>query len=188
MGSKTFSCNSLMQSIEKMIVFLIHFLPSFEKIKLPLRYFGYFFNCFSFWEVGCAKIFVKSFCLYMTQRYSSNFFQLPTEGVSHHTHHLDSKLFFCLFCHFIHVFFFHLFSKSLIDYYMLLSMKIILEKALKTLIRLSDPGPIEKSSLCPGWSTGTKRMRIVLEKDPKTLIRLSDPGPIEKSPLWFGIL
>ena len=83
--------------IEKMIVFLIHFLPSFEKIKLPLRYFGYFFNCFSFWEVGCAKIFVKSFCLYMTQRYSSNFFQLPTEGVSHHTHHLDPKLFFVFF-------------------------------------------------------------------------------------------
>ena len=151
MGSKTFSCNSLMQSIEKMIVFLIHFLPSFEKIKLPLRYFGYFFNCFSFWEVGCAKIFVKSFCLYMTQRYSSNFFQLPTEGVSHHTHHLDSKLFFCLFCHFIHIFFFHLFSKSLIDYYMLISMKIMLEKAPKTLTRLSDPGPIEKSPLCRYW-------------------------------------
>ena len=117
MSSETFSCNSLMQSFERMIVFLIHFLPSFEKIKLPLRYSGNFFNCFSFWEVGCAKIFVKSFCLYMTQRYSSNFFQLPTEGVSHHTHHLDSKLFFCLFCHFIHIFFFHLFSKSLIDYY-----------------------------------------------------------------------
>ena len=105
MGSKTFSCNSLMQSIEKMIVFLIHFLPSFEKIKLPLRYFGYFFNCFSFWEVGCAKTFVKSFCLYMTQRYSSNFFQLPTEGVSRHTHHLDSKSFFCLFLPF-YVYFF----------------------------------------------------------------------------------
>ena len=97
MGSKTFSCNSLMQSIEKMIVFLIHFLPSFEKIKLPLRYFGYFLKCFSFLEEGYAKIFVKSFCLYMTQRYSSDFFQLPTEGVSHHTHHLDSKLFFFVF-------------------------------------------------------------------------------------------
>ena len=104
MGSETFSCNSLMQSIEKMIVFLIHFLPSFEKIKLPLRYFGYFFNCFSFWEVGCAKIFVKSFCLFMTQRYSSNFFQLLTEGVSHHTHHLDPNFFF-LFCPFMNIFF-----------------------------------------------------------------------------------
>ena len=56
--------------------------------------------------------------------------------------------FFCLLCHFIHIFFFHLFSKSLIDYYMLISMRIMLEKAPKTLIRLSDPGPIEKSPLC----------------------------------------
>ena len=135
MGSETFSCNSLMQSIEKMIVFLIHFLPSFEKIKLPLRYFGYFFNCFSFWEVGCAKIFVKSFNCLLKGCLTILITWIPNN-------------FFWLFCHFIHIFFFHLFSKSLIDYYMLISMRIMLEKAPNTLIRLSDPGLIEKSPLC----------------------------------------
>ena len=96
MGSENFSSNTLMQSIERMIVFLIHFLPSFEKIKLPLRYFGYFFNSFSFWEVRCARIFVKNICLYMTQRYSSNFCQLPTEGVSPYSS-FGSKIFFLAF-------------------------------------------------------------------------------------------
>ena len=84
----------------------------------------------------------------MTQMYSSNYCQLPTEEVSNHTHHLDQGLFFCLFCQFLYIFFNHIFSKSLIDYYMLISMKIMLEKAPKTLTRLSDPGPIEKSPLC----------------------------------------
>ena len=71
MGSEIFSCNSLMQIIERVIVFLIHFLPSFEKIKLPLTYFGYFFNSFSFWEVRCARIFVKRSLLV----YDSNVFK-----------------------------------------------------------------------------------------------------------------
>ena len=135
---------------------MIHFLPSFEKIKLPLRYFGYFFNCFSFWEVGCAKIFVKSFCLYMTQRYSSNFFQRLLRGCLTILITWIPNFFFLSFCHFIHIFFFHLFSKSLIDYYMLISMRIMLEKAPKTLIRLSDPGLIEKSPLCSNRVTGIK--------------------------------
>ena len=86
----------------------------------------------------------------MTQMYSSNYYQLPTERVSNHTHHLDQGIFFCLFCQFLYIFFNHIFSKCLIDYYILISMKIMLEKAPKTLTRLSDPGPIEKSPLCIG--------------------------------------
>ena len=82
--------------------------------------------------------------------YSSNYCQLPTAGVSNHTHHLDQGIFFCLFCQFLYIFFNHIFSKCLIDYYILISMKIMLEKAPKTLNRLSDPGPIEKSPLCSG--------------------------------------
>ena len=90
----------------------------------------------------------------MTQMYSSNYYQLPTERVSNHTHHLDQGIFFCLFCQFLYIFFNHIFSKCLIDYYILISMKIMLEKAPKTLNRLSDPGPIEKSPLCPGGQMG----------------------------------
>ena len=105
----------------------------------------------------------------MTQIYSSNYHQLPTEMVSNHshTHHLDQGIFFCLFCQFLYIFFNHIFSKCLIDYYILISMKIMLEKAPKTLTRLSDPGPIEKSplwpvSLCMGWKIMfTKQLQTI---------------------------